>query len=204
MAEEPKIPFITRGLRVSPQVAEELTTQALRVEPWVSADRLWTRVLTEEDRQCLGGNLEECYPRLGTAGMWMELRGVSAERAVIEVARELGFLTEQTAQWLLREVGEEVPGQSSPDHPSWHSERGELRLGVDVIRSVRVMAEPSNIQRILDAFQAAGWPARIDDPLPNGPDQQRLHQVVLSLNEGLEAVRFHVQEGGQAVTWKRI
>ena len=75
--------------------------------------------------------------------MWMELRGVSAERAVIEVARELGFLNEQTAKWLLKEVGEELPMPFGPDRPSWHPESGELRLGANVIRHVRVMAEPS-------------------------------------------------------------
>jgi len=190
MMEERKRPVTTRGRELSLLVADELATQALRIKPWVSADRLWTRVLTEEDRQRLGGNLEESYPRLGTAGMWMELHGVSAERAVIEVARELGFLNEQTANWLLKAVGEEVPVPFSPDRPSWHAESGLLRLGPNVVRQVRVMAEPSNVQRILDAFQAAGWPARIEDPLPNAPDQQRLHQAVFSLNEGLDGLRF--------------
>jgi hypothetical protein len=34
------------------------------------------------------------------------LRGVSLERAVVDVAAELGFLGAPTAQWLLRELGE--------------------------------------------------------------------------------------------------
>lgn len=196
------MPQTSTGREISPQVAEELQTQYLRIKAAISADRLWQRVLTEEERQRLGGDLEACWRRLSTAGMWMELRGVSRERAVIEVAGELGFLTESNARWLLREIGEESPAsQEASERPSWHPERSELRWGAQVIRRVRLMANPSNIQLILDAFQAAGWPSRIDDPLPNGPDQQRLHQAVLSLNEGLDVIRFHVQEGGQAVTW---
>ena len=170
----------------------------------MSADRLWERVLTDEEQQRLGGNLSDAYYRLSTAGMWMELRGVSVERAIIEVAHELSFLTESNARWLLREIGEDSPTPPpTPEHPNWHRESGELRSGAQVIRRVRVMASPSNIQLILNAFQAAGWPSRIDDPLPDGPDQQRLHQAILSLNEGLDSIRFHVQEGGQAVTWGR-
>jgi hypothetical protein len=191
----------TSGREITAEVAEQLTTQSLRINAAVSADRFWKRVLTASDRKRLGGNLEECWYRLGAAGMWMKLRGVSAECAVIEVARELGFLDDRTAQWLLGEVGEKTTAASGTKSPTWHPESGELRLQDRVIRRIRVMASPSNIQRILDSFEAADWPSRIDGPLTHGTDPQRLHQAVLFLNEGLKAIRFHVQKGGQAVTW---
>jgi len=202
MAEQPEQFFTSSGRQISREIAQELQEHWLRISPVVSAQRLWNRTLTEEDRRRLGGNFEESYTRLRTVGMWRQLRGVSLERAVIEVAREIGFLDDRTANWLLREIGEEEPAPVIPRQPVWDPARGELRLGGQVVRHVRVMAQPSNIQRILDAFQGRGWPSRIDDPLPDGPDQQRLHQVVLSLNEGLSGIRFHVQEGGRAVTWE--
>ena len=203
MMQERKIPITTRGRELSPWVADELATQALRIKPRVSAEHLWTRVLTEEDRLRLGGDFENCYPRLGTAGMWMELRGVSEERAVIEVARKLRFLDEESANQLLREIGEEAPAPPVPEHPVWHPEKGELCWGDQVIRRVRIMARPSSIQTILDAFQAAEWPPRIADPITQGRKAHEVRQIVFYLNEGLELIRFHVQESGRAITWTR-
>jgi hypothetical protein len=204
MTEEPRIPLTTAGREITAEVASQLRTQFLRIKAAVSAERLWTRLLTEEDRNRLGGNLEECYSKRGTAGMWMELRGVSAERAVIEVARELSFLDEPTAKWLLREIGEEMPSPLVTEHPLWQRESGKLRWGGHVIRRVRVMGNRSGIQQILDAFQAAGWPSRIEDPIARGQHAEQVRQIVLSLNKGLELIRFHVQEAGKAITWSRL
>ncbi len=195
--------FTTFGREISAEVAEQLITQTLRIKAAVSADHLWKRILTAAERKQLGGNLEKCWRKLGTAGMWRKLRGGSAERAVIEVALELGFLDDRTAKWLLREIGEETLPPPVVAHPVWHAERGELRWGDQVIRRVRVLARRSTIQRLLEAFQAAEWPPRIDDPICQGEDADQLRQIVLGLNQGLEVLRFHVQEGGRAITWSR-
>ena len=90
----------------SPQALEELRTNVLRIRPSISAERLWKRYLTPEDRTRLGGNLEAAYFRLGTAGIWAELRGVTPQRAVVEVTKKLGFLRDEDYVWLLREIGE--------------------------------------------------------------------------------------------------
>jgi hypothetical protein len=90
-----------------PKHVQELRTQYLRVKAVVSAERMWDRMLTPEDRIRLGGDFEQAFSQQhGTLGMWMKLRGVSAERALIDVAYGTGFLTESTRDWLLREVGE--------------------------------------------------------------------------------------------------
>ena len=183
---------------LDPQVVEALQTAYLRVKPAMTARRLWDRVLTADDRRQLGGDIEDCYSRLGTVGMWMEARQVSSQRAVVEVARELGFLDETTSRWLLREIGDEPP---EPGRPFWDPSTAELRLGNELIRCVRVMKQKSNIQRILDAFQARRWPPRIDNPLAGG--QEQLHQTLRSLNRGTTGIRFRAQEGGNAVTWER-
>jgi hypothetical protein len=192
----------SRGREISQEVASELNTARLRAQPAVVAERVWRRLFTEEDRQRLGGNLETCWPRLGTVRMWAQARGVSLERAIIEVAHGVGLMSDQTAHWLRRELDLETPPPRPPsDRPVWQAETGQLRAGDGVIRRVRVMREPSNIQQILDAFQSAGWPNRIDNPLPLG--QQQLHQTLRSLNRGLAKVRFRAQEGGKAITWER-
>jgi hypothetical protein len=191
------------GREITCNVANELQAQRLHIKPLAAAERLWERVLTAKERKRLGRELASCYRRLGgTAGMWMELHGVPYERAVIDVAYKLGFLRDSDRRWLLREIGEDIP-PPSPDRPHWKPETGQLRFGDRVIRRVRVMARPSSIQRILDAFQTAGWPSSIDDPVAQGKHPEQVRQIVHFLNEGLDGMRFHVQKGGQAITWTR-
>lgn len=91
---------------MSTRAREELTVSAVRIRSFVCARRLWEQVLTEEDRQGLGGDWEAAYRKYGTAGMWRALRGVSAERAVVEVAYRLNLLDARAYRWLLRVLGE--------------------------------------------------------------------------------------------------
>lgn len=61
---------------------EEWKTAILRMKGTAAALRLWQRVLTDEDRRRLGGDLEEAYVQhCGAVGMWRHLRGVSVPRA---------------------------------------------------------------------------------------------------------------------------
>jgi len=69
------------------------------------------------------------------------------------------------------------------------------------IRKVRVMARPSNIQKILDKFESVSWAQGIDNPL-NVRDPQQLHQAVWSLNSGLKRIKFRVIQGGQKLSWE--
>jgi len=89
-----------------PQVIAELQDCVLRIQPLMAADRFWQRFLTPRNRERLGGDFKAAYSRFGTAGMWAELRGISRERAVIEVAKTLGFLRDEDRDWLLGEIGE--------------------------------------------------------------------------------------------------
>jgi hypothetical protein len=92
--------------RLSARIVDVLQSNALRIQAAVSAARLWDEVFTESERRRLGNDLESLWRQLGTAGIWRKLRGVSLERAVVDVARELGFLDVPTTRWLLRELGE--------------------------------------------------------------------------------------------------
>ena len=58
-----------------------------------------------------------------------------------------------------------------------------LSLGLTVIRAVRSNAV--NLRCVLDAFQNAGWPESIEDPLAN---QQLRHRTIQVLNENLHAI----------------
>lgn len=91
----------------------EWDTASLRVKGTAAAERLWDRVLTAEDQQRLGGDLEAAYARYhGAVGMWMHLRGVSRARAVVDVGVRTNFLDADSGRVLLRVIGEE------PDDPA--------------------------------------------------------------------------------------
>ena len=193
----------SRGRSISQEVADELQKTAARTQPFESARRVWDRLLSEEDRQQLGNNLEDCWRRIGTIGMWTETYEVSLETAVIEIGEGLDLISFQTGAWLRRELELDQPIQAARTNmPQWDSDRGELRLGNRVIRHIRVMKKPSNIQRIVEDFQADDWPVRIDNPLTHG--QEELHQALRSLNDSLQLIRFGAREGARSINWRRV
>ena len=81
--------------------------------------------------------------------------------------------------------------------------RGSCSLTTGRFRTVRLHVEPTHVERILSAFEEQGWPSRLANPLPETFDLQQVHQAVHSLNQGLQLLRFSVQEGGQAIRWSR-
>jgi hypothetical protein len=185
---------------LDPRIKDELNAQYLRVQAPTAGALLWNRVLNNQERQRLGGNFAQAFASLGTIGMWRKLPRVSRPRAIVDTAHALGLLQETNYHWLLRGIGEGADQAMSPDRPAWNSQTGELRWKKQLLRRVRVMAVPTNIQIILDAFQAAGWAGLIPNPLSLG--QQQLHQALRSLNQGLNKIRFHAREGGQIISWE--
>ncbi len=179
------------GCQLPPRALAMLGELELKVKAAPSADRLWQIVLTEADRQQLGGDLQECYSRYGTFGMWAELKGVSKLRALIEVGRKLGFLDDTHFRWLIREIGEEDQNSTEPGRPRWDRKLCELRFEGRLIKKVRGPKVARNIVALLDAFEEEGWPPHIFDPLRAGPNPKRLQDTVESLNVGLEEIRFH-------------
>lgn len=185
-------------------VKEVLQTAFDRIQPYPSAELLWQKILTAAERKKLGRNLDEAFKNLGTHGMWVELRGGSGFKAILEVARKLDHVSEQDYVWLLRELGLEANPISEPNRPYFDHNHGKLFFGNKSIRRVRMNKNPTHIQIILDAFQEAGWVPRIENPLKGDEqrDQQQLHQVLRSLNDGLKKIKFHALEGGQAIRWE--
>jgi hypothetical protein len=191
------------GRPISPEVINELDTAWRRINAPMSADRMWQRLLTEKERESLGASLEVLWSELRTTEIWMRVRGGSFEQAIIEVALGLDLMSTATATWLRRELDlldeELIP---IPERPCWRPNRSVLLFEDQEIRRIRMMQTPSRNQRIVEAFQTAGWPYRLDNPL--SCNEQDLSDAVRYLNIGLTLIRFRAREFGQAITWERI
>jgi hypothetical protein len=185
---------------LDPHVLEILQTQYHRVQPPPAARRIWQRHLSAQEREKLGGDFEKAYVQGGTVGMWKRLRGVSGERALVEVSYLLGFMSEPDQQYLLRELGES-PVEASTGKPVWDRDKGELLFNGQVIRRVNVR-QAKNLVPVLDTFQESGWRPHIDDPLSGGKNQKRLHKTIATLNDGLSQISFHADGASEGLTWR--
>ncbi len=146
--------LLVEKLQKLPQnVKDELGTLFHRIANRPAIILFWKRVLTERERKVLGDDLDQAYAKLGIVGMWQKLHGGTYWRAVIDIAHALDFLEQTNYGWLLRELGEKPARQKEPlERPVWDVREGELRFAGKVIRTVRVQASPSNIQRLLVPF----------------------------------------------------
>jgi hypothetical protein len=162
-------------------------------------------VLTPGQRDQLG-NPQTVFKRFGgIIGVWRKFYGGSQPRAIIEAAFRTRHLDQQGREWLLREIGEpldEPKPRTETLRPNWQRETGKLRLGDKIIRKVRVMSAPSNVQKVLDTFEQAQWPMSIPNPLTRG--QQQLHETLRSLNGPLKSLRFHAQNGAETIYWEAV
>lgn len=181
----------------------------LYVKSFEAAREMWTSLLTDSERKSLGGTdeaLDSLYRELSTAGIWARLWKISTQRAVVELAYQLEYLSETKAHWLLKEMGEEsatlVMATVSRAKPKWDPETGKLYYRDQIIRKLRKTKDLTNIHLILDTFEEDGWPSRIDSPIPNDSSGERLHETIRSLKKDLIGITFSVQEGGQAVVWQ--
>ena len=96
----------------------------------------WQRVLTTNERNQLGGNMEECFAAENFSPNHLaRLRSWSGEHAIVEIAHQLNFLTSNDYKWLMQSIGvgsaSESSGQSplsEQNVPSWNRSTGRLEF----------------------------------------------------------------------------
>lgn len=87
-----------------------LSEMRLLLGPIVSAQRVWDQLLDGQEREKLGNDLVAAYEQFrGTVGIWLSLHPVWFPRAVIHLARGIGFLSESNYRWLEREISSADP-----------------------------------------------------------------------------------------------
>ncbi len=94
------------------------------------------------------------------------------------------------------------------DTPRFDPVRRTFSYAGRVLRQFRKKAE--NQEKILQAFEIAGWPRRIENPFGRSnlwDPQHRLSNTVSNLKrhqKPAKRVRFWVEKGTQAVCWEPI
>jgi len=95
-------------------------------------------------------------------------------------------------------------GDGPRDGPSWDDQTRILRLGPHIVK--RFTQPAPDQEAILAAFEEAGWPRKIDDPLPPkgkiGP-KQRLRATIRGLNghQKKKVIRFFGDGTGEGICW---
>ena len=187
----------------SSAIFDELAENASRVSQVVSGQRLWERVFTSAQRTELGGDFWTAYSKpMERSACAQKLHSGSEQRAIIESGFALGFLRDFDRHRLIEEIGESTPQNTDKRVPQWNAATGKLFWENRLVRKLRILKKPSNIQIILNAFEAAGWPERIPNPVrPGLAPPVQVHETLRSLNKNLKAIRFHSQEGAGAIHW---
>lgn len=187
---------------MGPSLDDELVQLKRTIDAPGGVLHFWENVLTSQQRRQLSDDVNQAHQRHGgSTGIWVTLHGGSVERAIVDVAHEMGLIAAAKHRRLLRFLNEQVEATPQGDKPSWDAASGKLFLDGEIARRLRRLRSPTNVEQILNAFQQAGWPAEVENPL--GGDAQTLHQALRSLHQGLRGLRFHSHQGGEFVSWER-
>ena len=156
-------------------VQRSLETALARIWNETAARELWTDCFTAADRRKFAEPWPEVWKKHNIIGMWHIARGTPTwNECIIEIAHALGFINVQRRHSLpmrWRRSRPVWPDFSAVCVPHWDEDARELRYLGQVVRVVKKPRR--NIVGILRAFEAAGWPHRIDDPHRRKPSDQR-------------------------------
>lgn len=87
--------------------------------------------------------------------------------------------------------------------PTWDEDLHELWFRGKLVK--RLSRRAKSQAPICRAFEACGWPIRINDPLPldDGIEpRQRLHDAIKLLNRGQRLIHFGGDDTGKGVVWR--
>ena len=184
------------------QLVEDTTR---RIQNATAARKLWNEIFNEEDRRRCDDDLETAYHNGGVIGMWRKARGGTIDDALLDAAHALGFLTVQARDSL----AQFVPGRRrklDPNKPHWNAEARKLTYRGKVVREVKRPKQAYNIVTILAAFEAAGWPPRIDDPHGRQPSDETRRRDMENLNKLIRVpiIRFECDGNGTGFVWQSL
>ena len=173
---------------------------------------LWTNRFTAADRKKFTKPGISGPKNINAIEMWHIARGTPTwNECIVEVAHALGFINAGRHESLLDQLGAHRPPSRPPARataavPHWDDEARELRYRGRVVRVVKRPRQAHNIVTILRAFEAAGWPPRIDDPHGRNSNDETRRRDVSNLNRGLDTtlMKFACDGNGTGFLWQKI
>ena len=146
---------------------------------------LWANRFTAADRRKFAGPEKEVLKQHHTIELWHIARSTpTPNQCMVEAAYAVGLLNESRRESLLDALG------AKPQ----------------VVRVVKRPKQAHNIVTILRAFEAAGWPPRIDDPHGRKSSDETRRRDMSNLNRGLDTslMKFECDGDGTGFLWKKI
>jgi len=132
-------------------------------------------------------------------------------QCIVEVVYAVGLLNDSRSDSLLDALGAKpragkIARPRSAAVPHWDEDARELRIQGKVVRVVKRPRQAHNIVKILRAFEAAGWPPRIDDPHGRKSTDETRRRDISNLNNGLDTslLKFECDGDGTGFLWKKI
>jgi hypothetical protein len=165
----------------------------LRLEPVPT--KIWRGLLSEDERETLGGG-KVPPPRLTES--YAKLRGHTPARALVELAKSVSLLDEAEYRRLRAAIDE--PVEPPRTVPRWDAASGKLYFRGEIVRTVT--RRGTNMRLILDAFDDAGWPLWIYNPLPGGADSGKLRQTLYDLRKTLKAINLIPDGTATGILWQ--
>lgn len=173
---------------------------------------LWTNRFTAADRKKFAKPGMPEPKKINVVEMWHIARGTPTwNECIVEVSHAIGFINASRRESLLDQLGSHRPPSRSPARataavPHWDDEARELRYRNRVVRVVKRPRQAHNIVKILRAFEAAGWPPRIDDPHGRQPNDETRRRDVSNLNRGLDTtlLKFACDGNGTGFLWQKV
>lgn len=197
--------FHSRRSKLGKKAMEELQLLQSRIQLDSTAELVWTRLLTKEEKALFGNSFKRAWRKhRSTLGIATHVWKCSQSKALLRIAREFGTLSDATLRWLAKELGEPRETKLSPtpdSKPQWKRTRGRLYWNGEEIRFIRSISRAVNIVKVLDAFESGDWPDSVENP-PEHLVAEDLRETVRSLNSGMKHIRF--ETAGMAVRWRTL
>jgi len=207
-----KIAASNAGPELPPAAYEELQRLRDLIRSDTVKRELWGNRFTAADRRKFSGPEREVLRKHHTIELWHIARGTpTPNQCIVEAAYAVGLLNDSRRDSLLDALGakpraEKIGKQRSAAVPHWDEDARELRFLGNVVRVVKRPRQAHNIVTILRAFEAAGWPPRIDDPHRRKSNDETRRRDVSNLNKGLDTslLKFECDGDGTGFLWKKI
>ena len=181
-------------------VVAPLTEALERIGVHSIANQLWETELSPAEQEQLG----EDFPLRRLPEAYAALRGISFERAVLDLGVAADVVTPSRRRLLLKRLDEDESEAVAAvgQLPRFESQTGHFYFNDQLIAKLQVRKDPSNLYCILDGFQRSGWKKVITNPMLKKDADTSIYKVLLQLNKKTAPIAFGVQGSGTQVSWQ--